>query len=60
MENEQVELIFSKKDLWFSQAPAFNFELDADELLQEALKRGFVTQVGDDRYAVNTGYGEGV
>ena len=36
--------IVSKKDLWRLQAPAFNFELDEDQLLKKALSAGFVTR----------------
>ena len=50
--------IFSKHTLWLNQAPSFNFDLDKDELLAEALKRGFVTQIGEDSYEMNEAYGE--
>jgi hypothetical protein len=33
-----------------------NFEMDEPQLLAEALKRGFVTKVGDDQYQVNEDY----
>jgi len=39
-----------------TQAPSFNFELDEEGLLDEALKRGFVSKVGNDAYLVNTDY----
>lgn len=46
----------TKKELFMWQAPAFNFELSADQLLEKALKAGFVTKTGDDEYLVNDGY----
>jgi len=54
MNNEPV--IMNKKELFISQAPSFNFEKNADELLQQALLSGFVDQVGDDQYLINMNY----
>jgi|TARA_R110000796_G_scaffold15366_2_gene48954 hypothetical protein len=54
MYNEPV--IMNKKELYMSQAPSFNFEKNADELLQQALLSGFVDQVGDDQYLINLNY----
>jgi hypothetical protein len=54
MYNEPV--IMNKKELYMSQAPSFNFEKNADELLQQALLSGFVDQVGDDQYLINMNY----
>ena len=56
MNNEPV--IMNKKELYMSQAPSFNFEKNADELLQQALLSGFVDQVGDDQYLINLNYPE--
>jgi hypothetical protein len=56
MNNEQR--IITKEELYLSQAPAFNFEYDADELLHQALLSGYVDQVGDDQYQVNVNYPE--
>tara|TARA_R110002167_G_scaffold7344_3_gene34802 strand:+ start:337 stop:519 length:183 start_codon:yes stop_codon:yes gene_type:complete len=56
MNNEPV--IMNKKELYMSQAPSFNFEKNADELLQQALLSGFVDQVGDDQYVINMNYPE--
>jgi hypothetical protein len=52
--------IVTKKEFFQWQAPSFNFELDADQLLAEALKRGFLTKVDGegDQYLVNDEYGE--
>ena len=47
----------TKKELFQWQAPSFNFDLNADQLLSKALKIGFVTKVSDDKYLVNEGYG---
>jgi hypothetical protein len=54
MNNDPV--IMNKKELYMSQAPSFNFEKNADELLQQALLSGFVDQVGDDQYLINLNY----
>ena len=56
MNNEPV--IMTKQELYLNQAPSFNFEKDADELLHQALLSGFVDQVGDDQYQVNVNYPE--
>ena len=48
----------TKKELFMWQAPAFNFELSADQLLEKALKAGFVTKTGDDEYLVNDNFYE--
>ena len=47
---------FSKHSLWMAQAPSWNFELDADQLLAKALALGFVTEVGEDKYEMNEHY----
>ena len=54
MNNEAV--IMNKKELYMSQAPSFNFEKNADELLQQALLSGFVDKVGPDQYLINLNY----
>ena len=38
------------------QAPSFNFDLNADEILAKALKVGFVKKISDDKYLVNEDY----
>ena len=50
--------IITKEELYLSQAPSFNFEKNADELLEQALLSGFVDQVGEDQYLVNLNYPE--
>ena len=49
-------IVFNKHDLWMSQAPSWNFELDEDELLAKAIAVGFVTAIGDNEYLVNNDY----
>ena len=56
MNNEPV--IMTKQELYLNQAPSFNFEKNADELLHQALLSGFVDQIGDDQYKVNLNYPE--
>jgi hypothetical protein len=51
-------IVFTKKELWLNQAPSFNFELDQDQLLDKALNAGFVKEIGEDQYQVNSNYGE--
>lgn len=51
-----MQRVFNKQELWDWQAPRWNFELDADELLDKALEVGFVTEIGDDEYLVNEEY----
>ena len=46
----------TKKELFMWQAPSFNFDLSADQILDKALKVGFVKKVGDDKYLVNEDY----
>jgi len=55
-EQTQQEVIFTKRELWGNQAPNLNFEYDEDQLLKLALKKGFVTKVGEDQYKVNLDY----
>lgn len=53
MKEKDGRIVFTKKQLWLNQAPSLNFEFDEDQLLKEALKRGFVTKIGQDKYLVN-------
>ena len=48
--------IFTKQSLFMAQAPSWNFELDADQLLDKALELGFVTKIDDDKYLMNNDY----
>ena len=50
------ETIFTKQSLFMAQAPSWNFELNADQLLDKALELGFVTEIGDDKYLMNNDY----
>ncbi len=50
--------LITKDELFQQQAPAFNFELNADELLEKALASGYVECTGKEGlYAVNSNYG---
>tara|TARA_R100000306_G_C4349503_1_gene129381 strand:+ start:500 stop:727 length:228 start_codon:yes stop_codon:yes gene_type:complete len=50
---------YSKRSLFMEQAPSFNFELNADQLLAKALKVGFIKKVGEDKYELNEDYSGG-
>ncbi len=54
------EEIVTKEELWLQQAPCMNFEYDEDELLAEAIARGFVTPIVglDDAYLINQEYND--
>lgn len=54
--DNEPRITFTKKELWLSQAPSTNFELDEDQLLAKALDVGFVTKIGDDEYLMNNDY----
>ena len=47
---------FTKKSLFINQAPNWNFELDADQILDKALESGFVIKVAEDKYLMNDNY----
>ena len=53
---ENDKTYFTKHSLFMNQAPSFNFELGADQLLKKALESGFVTKVGEDKYLMNENY----
>ena len=50
----------TKEELFVQQAPNFNFEYGPDEILELALKRGFVTPVEGEKdlYLINDDYEE--
>jgi|TARA_R110000765_G_scaffold2536_2_gene7836 hypothetical protein len=56
--NNEVCNYITKDDLFTQQAPSFNFELDSNQLLEQALKSGYVTKVDGviDRYKINEDY----
>ena len=56
MKEKDERIVFTKKQLWLNQAPCFNFELDEDELLEQALIKGFVTKIAEDKFLVNNEY----
>ena len=52
----KIENVYlSKEQLFTHYAPCFNFEYDADQLLEVALERGFVTET-DNGYKINNNY----
>lgn len=50
--------ILTAKQLWQKLAPAFNFELDENQLLKRGLYTGFVVKVGQDEYQITGNYDE--
>jgi len=56
LDTSSEEVIFTKHELFMAQAPSWNFELNADQLLDKALELGFVTEIGDDKYLMNNDY----
>tara|TARA_R110001606_G_C15339847_1_gene646454 strand:- start:233 stop:412 length:180 start_codon:yes stop_codon:yes gene_type:complete len=49
--------VINKNELFKWQAPAFNFELNADQILKYAIEVGFVTELDEkDAYLVNDEY----
>jgi len=56
MKQKEERIVFTKEQLWLNQAPCFNFELDEDELLKQALSSGFVTKIAEDKFLVNNEY----
>ncbi len=50
-----VNVYMSKEQLFTHYAPMMNFEYDPDQLLELALKRGFVTDT-DNGYKINNNY----
>jgi hypothetical protein len=50
-----VSVYLSKEQLFMHYAPCFNFEYDPDQLLDLALKKGFVTDT-DNGYKINGNY----
>jgi hypothetical protein len=54
---EIFKMKITKQELFMKFAPEFNFEYNADQLLELALKRGFVTKIKDsDLYLINEEY----
>tara|TARA_R110000823_G_C15627607_1_gene468334 strand:+ start:325 stop:558 length:234 start_codon:yes stop_codon:yes gene_type:complete len=54
-------ILYTKQELFIAQAPSFNFELNADQLVTKGLEVGFITEVGKDQsfqtiYEVNQNY----
>ena len=54
--------LITKQELFHQEAPGWNFELDAEMLLEKALEVGFVTEAGKNSdgvsvYEINEKYG---
>ena len=61
MENQNPILLYTKQEFFIAQAPSFNFDLDADQLIIKGLEVGFITNAGKDQsnqtiYQVNQNY----
>lgn len=41
---------FTKQQFFIWYAPQFNFEKNADQLIEMALAKKFIVKVGDDQY----------
>jgi len=54
--NKHLFTIITSEELFFQHAPTFNFELNEIELLNEALKREYVFDLGNGQYLVNPHY----
>lgn len=50
-----VNVYMTKEQLFTHYAPCMNFEYDYDQLVEVALKRGFVTET-DNGYKINNNY----
>jgi len=50
--------VVNKQELWNWQVGAFNFEFNSDQILEKALKSGFVTKIKGEKdfYLVNADY----
>lgn len=51
-------MILTKQELFMQYAPQFNFEYNAEQLVAEGLKRGFITEISEDQYLINENYGK--
>jgi len=49
-------MTLTKEQFFMDYAPQFNFELNADQLIKEALKRGSITEVSKGKYLINENY----
>jgi len=48
---------YTKKEIFLMYAPNFNFELDAEQLIEHGLKVNFLVKKGDkELYAINPKY----
>jgi hypothetical protein len=40
----------TSEEFWMRHAPDYNFEMDVDDLVQEAVDKDFIIKLGDDQY----------
>ena len=53
---DKNRVVLTGHELWLRQAPAWNFELNEEQLINKALVLGFVTKIGEDSYEINQDY----
>jgi|TARA_R110000868_G_scaffold399641_2_gene673587 hypothetical protein len=41
---------FTESEFFITHAPNFNFEMDSEQLIEHALKEGFIKNSGDDHH----------
>jgi hypothetical protein len=49
-------VFYTRKEFFLEQAPAFNFELNADQLVAKGLEVGFITEVSAGVYERTSEY----
>ncbi len=54
--NKRLFTVVTSAELFQQQAPNFNFEFDEIELLDEALEKEYVFNLGNGQYLVNPHY----
>jgi hypothetical protein len=53
---EVYDNLVTREQLFSQQAPNFNFELGADEIVKRGLEVGFISEVKDGLYLINKDY----
>lgn len=46
----------TSQEVFQRHAPNFNFDLNEEQLVEEGLKRGFLSKAGDNKYIINKDY----
>jgi hypothetical protein len=54
--NKRLFTVVTSEELFQQHAPSFNFELSEVELLDEALEREYLFDLGNGQYLVNPHY----